>query len=143
MATKISELFNMEPHEVEMEVPTTDIVPTSDPSKPVEDVDFEHARKNQYELMDQGRAAVNTAMKIAAQSDNPRAIEVLAGLLKNVSEMNRQLVTMNKDLAETKIAKTGKGTSAPAPQTIGTQNILFTGNGAELNKLIAEKMGTK
>lgn len=142
MSDKISELFGMNPHTVTMDLPATiDIVPiVTDPA--VEDTDFAFARGNQYELINQGKAAVNTAMKIAAESENPRAIEVLAGLFKNVSEMNKQLITMSKDLADVKVAKTGKGSSG-APTQIGTQqNILFTGNGAELNKLLSEKLKT-
>jgi len=138
--SKIAEIFNMTPHETEV-IEASSIVPAQPISAQVEDDDFDFARKNQYELINQGKAAVNTAMRIAAESENPRAIEVLATLFKEVSGMNKQLVTLNKDLADVKVAKTGKGNGNAPAQQIGTQqNILFTGNGSDLNKLLAEKL---
>lgn len=135
MNTKISEILDIEPHEVETNI-STEIVPVNEN---VEDSDFDIVRQNQYELLEQGKAAVNTAMRIAAESENPRAIEVLAGLLKNVSEMNKQLLTLSKDKADIKTAKRGNGQQVLHPQN-NIQNAVFVGNGSELNKLLAEKL---
>jgi hypothetical protein len=70
-----------------------------------EDSDFNYTRQNQVDLIEVGKAAVQTAMKIANESEQPRAIETLAIMLKTASEMNRQLVQMSKDRAEVKAVK--------------------------------------
>jgi hypothetical protein len=131
---KIAEVFDMTPHTEEI---SQVVVPTAEEN--AEDTDFEYARQNYYELISQGQAAMNTAMRIAAESENPRAIEVLSGLLKNMADVNRQLIQMSKDKADVKTAK-GTKTGQPIQQIGSVQNAVFVGNSADLNKMLAEKM---
>jgi hypothetical protein len=134
MTDRISEILDIEPHDVTLEVEKTDVAVVTEN---VEDDDFVAARANYYEIIDQGRAAVNTAMMIAAETQNPRAIEVLSGLLKNMADINRQLINISKDRAD---VKTAKGTKSQQPlQQIGTlQQAVFVGNSAELAKLLTK-----
>ena len=100
------------------------------------DTDFDIARNNYLEILEQGKAAINTAMLVASQSENPRAIEVLSGLLKNMADINKQLVQMSKDKNDAKGVK-----STQPPTQIGTvQQAVFVGNAAELNKMISAKL---
>ena len=104
-----------------------------EPSDNAEDADFEYTRKNQIDLIETSKAAVMTAMKIASESEQPRAIETLAMILKTASEMNRQLVLQSKDRAETKAAKKGAGVSVPSIGSAQTvNNIVMTGTMQEM-----------
>lgn len=135
---KIEEMLNMEPSPpATLDVPVTTVIPATVDN--VEDQDFEIARANTYELLDMSKAALNTALRIAAESENPRAIEVLSGLLKNASEINRQLVQMSKDRQEVKIAKKSakEGSQNPGVPQIQSQNtIVFSGNSSDILNLI-------
>lgn len=140
MSSKLAEIFGVEATEVEQPVVN---VPAVINDESVEDIDFDAARKNQYELINQSRAAINSAMRVAAETDNARSFEVLGQLLKTASELNRQLITLSKDKAEAKNAKSGKGVGNQAPAQIGTvQNAVFVGNSSDLNKMITERMNS-
>jgi hypothetical protein len=136
MANKLDEILNIEPQPV-LEPEEVVVPPNTDT---VEDIDFDNVRANYYELLDQGKAAMNTAMRIAAESENPRAIEVLSGLFKNVADVNKQLLSLSKDKADIKAVKrSGSNPQQSLPgQTI--QNAVFVGNGADLNKLLADRL---
>lgn len=100
------------------------------------DLDSAYVRKNQIELIEISKAAVNTAMRIASESEAPRAIETLALMLKTASEMNRQLVQQHKDKAEVKQMKSGKGQAVVAGGT--TNNIIMSGSLADITKMLRE-----
>lgn len=135
MSETLAKVFDVEYHPIE---PVKTEVPAVKETENQEDTDFDTARDVQHELLEMGRAAIGTAMRIASESENPRAIEVLSGLLKNVSDMNKQLVTLHKDKADVKLAKVGK-VQGSGPQ-IQTQQNLFVGNSADLNKMLADKL---
>lgn len=103
----------------------------------VEDLDAEYTRKNQVELIEISKAAVNTAMRIASQTDSPRAIETLAQMLKTASELNRQLVQQSKDRVEVKQAKKGVGGNTPIGQQT-TNNIIMTGSLRDITKMLKD-----
>lgn len=143
MSEKLAEIFDVVPHEVVMEVPATVSTSAAPPivvGDSVEDVDFDAARTNTYELIDMSKAAMHTAMKVAANSENPRALEVVGQLLTAAAALNKQLIIMSKDRAD---VKTAKGTRSTQPvQQIGTvNNVAFVGSSAEMNKLLAKKLG--
>ena len=134
--SKIAEVFNIEAVPITME-PARTIIPETISE---EDKDFDIAREIQHELLEQGRAAINTTMRIVAESENVRGVEVLSGLLKNVSDMNKQLVTLHKDKAEVKNTKHGKVVGGQAGPQIQTQQNLFVGSSTDINKMLAEKL---
>ena len=136
--SKLAEVFDVEHHEI-VETNQT-VVPAE--SENSEDEDFNSARSNYYELIDQSKATINTAMRIAAESENPRAIEVLANLLKTTADINKQLVQLSKDRQDVKIAKkTAKTGSASesVPQIQSQNTIVFSGSSKDLQKLLSEK----
>lgn len=137
MSDSLSNIFDVEPV-------ITETVPTVIPNGN-EDTDFDVARANYFELIDASKAAVNTAIRIAAESENPRAIEVLSGLLKNAADINRQLIMLSKDRQEVKIAKiaaksvnTNQGQNTQ-PQITSQNTIVFSGTSADLSRLLNEK----
>ena len=105
-----------------------------------EDEDHIYARARHYELAEKGSEALDIALKILRESENPRAVEVLSGLIKSLSDVNKSLVTMNKDKADAKTAKTGKGQAPALGATVQQQNIIFAGSSKELNKLISTQL---
>ena len=142
MSEKLANVFDVEHHDVVLsdQESTQVVVPAN--TENAEDSDMDFARSNYYEIIDQSKAAINTAMRIAAESENPRAIEVLSGLLKNAADINRQLVQMNKDRQDVKIAKNAAKTapaSGSAPQIQSTNTVVFTGTAADITKLLNNK----
>lgn len=138
MSEKLANVFDVEHHEIVEQNQT--VVPAA--SENAEDADFENARSNYYEILDQSKATINTAMRIAAESENPRAIEVLANLLKTTADINKQLVQLSKDRQDVKIAKrTAKteATSGSVPQIQSQNTIVFSGSSKDLQKLLADK----
>jgi hypothetical protein len=134
----LDKVFDVVPIEVNTDNPV--VMQQGDP----EDVDLDYARGNMYELLEKSKAALNTAIKVAAESENPRAIEVLSNLMKNMSDMNRTLLGMTKDREDTKSVKAQrKAPSQPSaqqmPQINSQQTVVFTGTSADLAKLLAEK----
>lgn len=142
MSEALSKIFNLDkPVEVvDTKGNSVTVVPDGN-----EDEDHLYARARHYELIEKGSEALDIAMRIARESENPRAVEVLSGLIKTLSDTNKELLNLNKSKADIKSAK-GKG-GAQAPQNqIGTAvqnqtNIVFSGNSADLDDLIAKRIG--
>jgi len=137
MSDALSKIFNVEP----VVVITPDNREITVPPEGAEDEDHLYARAKHYEISEAGSEAIQIAMKICRETENPRAVEVLSGLLKNLAEVNKSLITINKDKAEAKTAKIGKGNSPTVGTAVQNQtNIVFTGNSKDLNKLIQEQL---
>lgn len=94
------------------------------------DNDFEYARENIKSLIAQGEDALESIIDIAKSSETPRAFEIVAGLLKQLSDMNHQVI----DLHVKKKGLKGK-VESEAPKTV-TNNSIFVGTTSELNKMI-------
>lgn len=111
-------------------------LPSTDVTNPVNDENaYEYARDNLVSFIEKGKIALEDAIRIMQQSEHPRAVEVVSGLLKNMADVNKQLLELkkaNKEINEP--SKTAKG-DQPA---IGhqTNNSIFVGTSAELAKLI-------
>ena len=93
--------------------------------------DFEYARGNIFTFIETGKDALQEALTVASASESARGFEVVGGLLKNLSEINKQLIDIHKQKTEI---------STPAPTQPGTSinNAVFVGSTAELLKLIGK-----
>ena len=94
------------------------------------DKDYVTVRKNLYELIDTGKDAVQNILDVAKAGDSPRAYEVVAQLLKTVSEMNKDVLEVHdkvKKIKEDKYNLTQKNT---------TNNTIYVGSTSELQDLI-------
>jgi hypothetical protein len=60
------------------------------------DSDFEFARNNIRELAEKGKVAVDNILQVASATDHPRAYEVAANLLKSMSDINKDLIELQK-----------------------------------------------
>ena len=122
----LSEIFDVEPIKEETKVEHLSVIIES--ADPVE-ADTEYARENIRNLIDAGSKAVTDLATVANQSESPRAYEVLATMMKNLSEMNKDLLALQK----------AKRELAPHSETAKGVNIdkaVFVGSTTELLKMI-------
>ena len=89
----LSEIFDVEPIQ-EQTVETLPVV-IEDNINQV-DADAEFARNNMRELISNGNKALTDLASVANQSESPRAYEVLATMMKNLAEMNKDLLELQK-----------------------------------------------
>lgn len=122
----LSEIFDVEPIKEEPKVETLPaVVEYADPVNA--DADF--ARNNIRDLVTQGNQAVNELMLIARDGQHPRAFEVLSGLMKNLADMN-------KDLLEIQKRKKDLVPKAEAQNNLNIDKAVFVGSTAELVKML-------
>ena len=95
--------------------------------------DFEAARANLYEVIQTGQEAMDRLTEIAAQSQHPRAFEVLAKLMDTMVNTNKELLELQSKIRELDAADSPINEKA---QTIN--NNLFVGSTAELQKMIKD-----
>lgn len=92
--------------------------------------DFEYARGNLYGVIENGSNALNDLLQVAQQSQHPRAYEVIANLVKTLTEANIALMDL------TKKKKDITNDAGRSPSTVN--NNLFVGSTGELQKLIKQ-----
>jgi len=93
--------------------------------------DFEAARSNVYEVIQNGQEALYNLAQIADQSQNPRAFEVLAKLMDTMLQANKDLLELQTKIREI------SAVDAPTNEHAKTiNNNLFVGSTAELQKVI-------
>lgn len=90
--------------------------------------DFQYARENLYKVSELGNKALESMIDIAQSSEHPRAFEVLATLMKQMTDAQKDLLT----LREKQNRITGKTQESPNSVT----NALFVGSTAELQKML-------
>jgi hypothetical protein len=95
--------------------------------------DFEMARSNIHNMIENGTEAIHKLAQIADSSQHPRAFEVLAKLMDT-------MLAANKDLMELQVKiRTIESSDSPMNEKAKTiNNNLFVGSTAELQKVIAE-----
>ena len=122
---KLSEALEIQPLEIK---PSTEIVEIKDV---VED-DAEFARQNIRDLIVKGNDAASHIVEIAKQSEHPRAFEVAAGMLKNLSDMNKDLLEIQKRKQDLQPKVTNN------TQNLNIDKAVFVGSTAELLKQLRE-----
>ena len=91
--------------------------------------DYVKSRENYYELIEKGKIALDGILEVAQEGEHPRSYEVVGQILKNVSELNTQLIDLQKSMAELEaIEKKGNPTKVT--------NALFVGSTKDLQKLL-------
>jgi hypothetical protein len=118
-------------------------VEVSEPIKPVppkvdkddRTKDYEYTRGELYSLIDQGQEAVRGALEVAQESGHPRAYEVAVAAMKHVADMTEKLQALHKNMKDLDEEKKG-------PSKV-TNNAMFVGSTAELQKMLKEMGGGK
>ena len=117
--------------------------PVSEPIKPKppevdrddREKDYQYTRGELYSLIDKGQEAVNGALEVAQESGHPRAYEVAVAAMKHVADMTEKLQDLHKKMKDLDEEKKG-------PSKI-TNNAMFVGSTAELQKMLKEMGGGK
>ncbi len=119
-------------------VPTTELKPEP-PARIIpksgkdDDIDYNYARENYYNLIERNQDAIEEMLEIAKQSEHPRAFEVVGQLIKSGLDANKELMGLHKTKKELSIEKGGHTTTV--------NNAVFVGSTAELQKLLKGKRG--
>jgi hypothetical protein len=94
--------------------------------------DIEYSRGKMKELIGQSSEAIEQMMALASESEHPRAFEVLSNMIKDTCQMSQDLVKLQKvrkDITQEK----------EAPRSDTTNNSIFVGSTAELQKFLKTK----
>ena len=100
--------------------------------KPDIDRDYEYTRGHLYSLIEKGQEAIDGILELSQQSDSPRAYEVAGQLIKNVADTTDKLVDLQKKMKDI------EGESEKSTTKNVTNNALFVGSTAELQKLLKQ-----
>jgi len=126
----LSDLFDVEPIQTVEQKTTVPMVIDHDDSV-VSDAQF--ARENIRELISKGNSAIDQLLLVARDTEHPRAYEVAAGLIKNLGDLNKDLLEIQKrkrDLAPKETAQSSG---------LSIDKAVFVGSTAELIKLVRNK----
>lgn len=95
--------------------------------------DYAFVQDNLKGLIGNGNLALESALKVATESDSPRAFEVVAILLKTMADLNNNVLDVHKK------AKDTTGTKVEVKQT---NNSVFVGSTKDLQNLINKERST-
>jgi hypothetical protein len=119
----------------------TDFIPAVREDKPVtihqeqeesNNPDADFTRANYYNLIEKGNEALNGILEVARESQHPRAYEVAANMMKNLSDMTEKLMVLQKQRKE--LEKIDPSTAPASPQNINVDKAIFVGSTADLLK---------
>ena len=99
------------------------------------DNDFAFARTTLYDAITKGATALEELAEISRQTQHHRSYEVLATLLKNLSDVNDKLLNLHREKRELDQATTETSESTGPV----LNNNVFVGSTAELLQLIKQK----
>ena len=119
---------------------SVDVETPSKPSAPKNKADdktkdYEYTRGELYSLIDKGQEAVQGALEVAQESGHPRAYEVAVAAMKHVADMTDKLADLHKKMKDLDAEQKG-------PKNV-TNNAMFVGSTAELQKMLKEMGGGK
>jgi len=97
------------------------------------DDDAEFARQNIRGLIEKGNEAIDGILNVAKASDHPRAYEVVANMLKHLTDMNKDLMEIQKRKKDLQPKE-----SSPT-NGINVDKAVFVGSTKELVKLLKSK----
>jgi len=98
-----------------------------------QDKDFDYAKRNMYDIIEKSKVALDGIMKVASEGDSPRAYEVVTQMLKTMSEINKDLIDLEK------IKNEANKTTIKAT----TNNSFFIGSTSDLQDLINPERSKK
>jgi hypothetical protein len=129
----LSKVFDVEtiPQQA-TEVITQDGEIITPPSQKIES-DYDVARNNLRELLTTGQAALMHALEVAKQSEHPRAFEVVGNLVKQLADVNQQLMDIHQQKQKLD-GTTGKA----ADKQVTNNNAIFVGSTEDLSKMISK-----
>ena len=98
--------------------------------------DYQYAGGQLYDIVEKMQESLNDAMEVAAESQHPRAFEVVfngakhaADVVEKITDLQKKIKDLEKD--ETKVQQTN------------TQNNIFMGSTSDLMKMLKESQKDK
>lgn len=128
---KINESLDIEATHIDREIVKKEkalVTTQRDEVDPIKD--YEYTRGNLYSLIEKGQEAIDGILEIAQQSDQPRAYEVAGQLIKSVGDVADKLIDLQQKM------KKLEEDDPKAPKSITTNNTMFIGSTAELQKML-------
>ena len=129
----ISDPINDDPEVQKVVLPPAPLNPGEPDLKTDLNDAYKTSKDNLVDFIEQGKDAMEELLQIAKAGQHPRAFEVFATLLKNMTDANDKLLDMQKKMRE----MDGKKASSSGDTKI--DKAIFVGSTAELNKLIKNK----
>ena len=127
---KLSEVLDVEPIQFEVtEIESKSKENQTLPATVVDD-DAAFARCNIRNLIEKGNQAMDDLLNVAKASEHPRAYEVAAGLIKNLADLNKDLLEIQKR------RKDLSPQEASSVKNVNVDKAVFVGSTAELVKLL-------
>tara|TARA_B100000287_G_scaffold331699_1_gene316612 strand:+ start:12545 stop:12982 length:438 start_codon:yes stop_codon:yes gene_type:complete len=96
--------------------------------------DYEYSRAQLYSLIEKGQEAVDGILEVAQESESARSYEVAGQLIKHVADTADKLMDLQKKVKDIEEVDTKTNT------TNVTNNSLFVGSTAELQKMLKQSM---
>ena len=116
------------------EILNTDYVPIVKEDKPItvhqdnnENPDANYSRANYYNLIEKGNEALDGILEVAKESQHPRAYEVAANMIKNLSDVTEKLMILQKQQQDLQPKEA-------VPTNINVDKAVFVGSTTELLK---------
>jgi hypothetical protein len=101
--------------------------------------DYERSRDTHHDLIETGTQALDDLLKIAKESQHPRAYEVAATMMKNLSDMTDKLMALHEKKKQIENGGNGKGgAGSSSPQSINVDKAVFVGSTTDLLKKIKQ-----
>jgi len=127
---KLSQILDVEPITIEQTVVTSTEIVEMPIGDNVVETDADYARNNIKSLIDKGSDAIQELAVVARDSQHPRAYEVMANMLKHLTDMNKDLLEIQKRKQDlTGIKESGS-------KDVNIDKAVFVGSTAELMKLL-------
>ena len=130
----LSKILNIEDVQTKESLPQnitgTELMPVEETDAVESDTQF--ARENIKDLIEKGNTAFEDLLKVAKESEHPRAYEVAAGFFKNLADLNKDLLELQKRKKDLK-PETRNGS-----QNINVDKAVFVGSTTDLVKFIKE-----
>jgi len=98
--------------------------------------DYDTVRGNLRELVDAGKNALDGVLAVAQEGDSPRAYEVVAQMIKTLSETNRDLLSLHDQMKAIRKEDTKTTTNNT------TNNAIYVGSTRELQDIINSARST-
>tara|TARA_Y100000361_G_C11161708_1_gene347857 strand:- start:3900 stop:4325 length:426 start_codon:yes stop_codon:yes gene_type:complete len=135
---KLNDFLNIEDTSEEssgelVEIP--DINTSVENRKEDQSSDYNYARTNYYDLHEKGMKGLEELLELAKDSQNARSYEVAAGMIKNLGELNKSLIELQKDMNDL------QGVEKKVPTNV--TNALFVGSTADLQKMLKKQNSEK
>lgn len=119
---KLNEVFNIEPAQKQQVL------------REVQDDDYDLARETLREVIIQGRSALDDVISLARSSEHPRSYEVAGQIMKTMSDVAKDLLTLKKQKQEI-----DKPLHDAPPQIAQQNNIVFAGSTEDLLRMIKQQ----